>query len=166
MNPHRGTHAIITCALIATLAGCSSGPFAKRSVSENRAAAQAQRAADGETGRTQSSFWDLFRNADNPNVTVTVNKYIWQASLEVLDFLPIETVDPFTGVIATGYGVPPGGGQGYRATVLVQDPALDARSLKLSLQTRNGTVSAQTLRTVEEAILTRARQLRVAASQL
>ena len=91
---------------------------------------------------------------------VAVNRYIWNASLDVLSFLPIQTVDPFTGVIVTGFGTPPGGGRAYRATVLVNDPALDARSLKLSLVTRSGPASPATVQAVEDAILSRARQLR------
>jgi hypothetical protein len=78
-----------------------------------------------------------------------------------LGFLPIETVDPFTGVIVTGYGTPPGGGRAYRATIHITDPALEARSLRLSLQTRNGPVSATTARAVEDAIMARARQMRI-----
>jgi uroporphyrinogen-III synthase len=55
----------------------------------------------------------------------------------------------------------------YRATILVQDPALDARSLKLSLQTKGGgAVSPETLNAVIDAILTRARQMRIADSKL
>ncbi|WP_339108704.1 DUF3576 domain-containing protein [Thioclava sp. GXIMD4216] len=114
----------------------------------------------------RSTLFDLFKNNDDPNVTVEVNKYIWQASLDVLDFLPIQSVDPFTGVIVTGYGTPPGGGRAYRATIHVTDPALDARSLKVALESRGGTVSAETVQAVEDAILTRARQLRVADSKL
>jgi hypothetical protein len=114
-----------------------------------------------------STVWDLFSNADDPNTTVEVNKYIWQASLEVLNFLPVETVDPFTGVIVTGYGRPPGGGRAYRATVYVQDPALDARSLKVALQSQGGgAVAPETVRAVEDAILTRARQLRIRDANL
>ncbi|KCV82419.1 hypothetical protein ATO10_08512 [Actibacterium atlanticum] len=114
-----------------------------------------------EEQKTQSTIWDLFGNVDDPNVTVEVNKYLWNASLEVLNFLPIQSVDPFSGVIVTGYGTPPGGGRAYRATILVQDPALDARSLKVALATRSGPVSTSTVRAVEDAILTRARQLRI-----
>lgn len=119
-----------------------------------------------EEGNRRDTIWDLFGNRDDPNVTVEVNKYIWFAALEVLSFLPIEAADPFTGVIVTGYGTPPGGGRAYRATVYVQDPALDARSLTLSLQSRSGPVSAETVRAVEDAILTRARQLRVQDGRL
>lgn len=91
---------------------------------------------------------------------VAVNRYLWAASLETLSFLPIESVDPFTGVIDFGYGTPPGGGTAYRATVFISDPALDARSLHVALSTRSGPVSAETQRAVEDAILTRARQIR------
>jgi hypothetical protein len=132
--------------------------------------ADAQRAANAAANpeeETGSTLWDLFSNADDPNTTVEVNKYIWQASLEVLNFLPIESVDPFTGVIVTGYGRPPGGGKAYRATIYVQDPALDARSLKVALQGQGGgSVAPETVRAVEDAILTRARQLRVRDSKL
>lgn len=94
--------------------------------------------------------------------SVAVNRYLWAASLEVLDFMPVESVDPFTGVIVFGYGTPPGGGTAYRATVYVSDPALDARALNVALATRGGPVSAETQRAIEDAILSRARQLRIA----
>ncbi|WP_299349548.1 DUF3576 domain-containing protein [uncultured Shimia sp.] len=113
-----------------------------------------------------STIWEIFE-PDNSDITVRVNKYIWNASLEVLDFLPVQSVDPFSGVIVTGYGTPPGGGRSYRATVYVRDPALDARSLHVAMQTRNGgAVSAATTKAVEDAILTRARQMRIADGKL
>ena len=114
----------------------------------------------------QSTFADLFANVDDPNVTIEVNRFIWNAALDVLNFLPIESVDPFSGVIVMGYGTPPGGGSSYRATVYVQDPALEARSLRVALASRGGPVSAETQRAVEDAILTRARQLRIANGRL
>lgn len=115
----------------------------------------------------QTSLRDLFASSADPNITVAVNKYLWNASLDILSFLPIQSVDPFTGVIVTGYGTPPGGGRSYRATVYIQDPALDARSLRVSLQTSGGAaVSRETQRAVEDAILTRARQLRIQDGRL
>jgi len=120
----------------------------------------------GDRGRPRSTVWDFFRGPQDRSRIGKVNKYIWNASLEVLDFLPVQSVDPFTGVIVTGYGTPPGGGRSYRATVYVTDPALDARSLNVALQTRSGAVSAETQRAIEDAILTRARQLRAQDSKL
>ncbi|WP_127108193.1 DUF3576 domain-containing protein [Pararhodobacter zhoushanensis] len=113
-----------------------------------------------ETGST-ASIWDLFASREDPSTVLTVNRYIWTASLEVLDFLPVEQIDPFSGVISTGFGTPPGGGRPYRATIAVTDAALDARSLNVALVTRNGPASAETVRAVENAILTRARQIRI-----
>ena len=98
--------------------------------------------------------------------TVAVNRHLWTASLDVLSFLPIQSVDPFTGVIVTGFGTPPGGSRAYRATVYITDPALDARSLNVALQSRSGPVAAETQRAVEDAILSRARQLRIADGNL
>ena len=93
---------------------------------------------------------------------VAVNRYLWAASLDVLNFLPVESVDPFTGVIAMGFGTPPGGNRAYRATIAITDPALDARSLNVALITRTGPAAAETTRAIEDAILSRARQLRIA----
>ena len=168
---HKWAKISVILGLSLALASCgarSGGGLALGQANNTGVAAEAAAIAAGrDPNERRSTIWDLFSNADNPNKVVNVNKYIWNASLDVLNFLPIESVDPFTGVIVTGYGTPPGGGRAYRATVLVQDPALDARSLKLSLQTRGGgAVSLQTLRAVEDAILSRARQLRIADSRL
>jgi len=113
------------------------------------------------------SFLDIFDDRDDPNITLAVNKYIWNASLEVLDFLPVETADPFSGLIVTGYGRPPGGGVAWRATIHISDPALDARSLNLALARRDGSsADTDTVLAVEDAILTRARQLRLRDERL
>jgi hypothetical protein len=125
----------------------------------------AQLRALGEGGSKSVSIFDALRTPD-ANTNVRVNKYLWNASLETLSFLPVESADPFTGVLIMGWGRAPGSSQQYRATILVQDPALDARSLKLSIQTRGGPASAETTRRIEDAILTRARQLRVRDKKL
>ena len=123
---------------------------------------------DPETESQQrgSRIQDLFLNQDDPNTTIEVNKYLWNASLDILNFLPIQSADPFSGVIVTGFGTPPGGSRAYRATIFVQDPALEARSLNIALATRNGPASSETVRAVEDAILTRARQLRIRDTNL
>lgn len=169
MVQHR--HILASTALLLALAACSGGPFAGGAATDaTRAANQAEIAAlqrQADADKPKSTIWDLFTNRDNPNTAVGVNKYIWKASLDVLNFLPVESVDPFTGVITTGYGRPPGGGRAYRATIFVQDIALDARSLKLAMQTQGGgAVAPETIRAVEDAILTRARELRVQDAHL
>ena len=63
-----------------------------------------------ERGLPQTSLLDALRGVGDSNVKV--NRFLWTASLDVLDFLPVQSADPFTGVISTGYGTPPGGGRG------------------------------------------------------
>ncbi len=116
-----------------------------------------EKVEDGGGGR----LWDLFRGGDNPNTTVKVNRYLWQAALDTLGFLPVEAADPFTGVIVFGWGRPGGGGRAYRVTVHVEDAALDARALKVAVLTRSGPADRDTVRAIEDAILSRARQLRI-----
>ncbi|MFO7759204.1 MAG: DUF3576 domain-containing protein [Roseovarius sp.] len=125
-------------------------------------ATRVQGGRDRDPDPQDGSLLDLFRGGDD---SVKVNRYLWTASLQVLDFLPVEAADPFTGVISTGYGRPPGGGQPYRATILISDPALDARALNVALQSQRGPVDAATERAVEDAILNRARQLRIQAAR-
>ena len=184
MPLYRLSRIVIAAGLALSLTACGggissgdSGLFGRKRATiptdtqlQTRTAAEAQRAAlaraKGEDVK-QSTIWDIFGGQKSPNSNVEVNKYIWAASLDVLNFLPIESVDPFTGVIVTGYGAPPGGGRAYRATILVQDPALDARSLKIAMQSSGGgTVAPETIRAIEDAILTRARQLRIQDTKL
>ena len=130
-------------------------------------------AACGETQNTSTpqpeerreTIWDLFQGQES-DTNVQVNKFLWNASLDVLGFLPLEAADPFTGVIVMGWGTAPGSSQRYRATVLISEPALSARSLKVSVQTSSGAASAETQRRIEDAILTRARQLRIQNAKL
>lgn len=164
-----------TLMMVAGLAACGGGSGSSPASSSPASSGPSSGIGSGGGARAQqagperreSTIWDLFSNRQNPNDTVAVNKYLWNASLEVLNFLPIQSIDPFTGVIVTGYGTPPGGGRSYRATIKVSDPSLDARALKVSLQgPGGGAVAPDTVRAVEDAILTRARQMRVRDGKL
>ena len=155
MNAIKSMEIAATLVVALAVSGCSGQTIGSGVLSSGKASAPQK--VEEEQG---STVWDLFRKQENDNV-IAVNKYIWTAAIEVLDFLPIQTIDPFTGVIVTGYGTPPNGSRAYRATVLIDDPALDARSLTVALQTRDGAVPAATTRAVEDAILSRARQLRI-----
>ena len=148
----------LALATISILAACSSGG----SNSDDTAIKPRALASEGDS---RSTIWDV-TNRNLKTTPVKVNRYIWQASLEVLDFMPIETIDPFSGVIVMGYGTPPGGKTKYEATVLVTEPALDARTLRVSLRTPSGPADPETMRALEDAILSRARQLREADAQL
>ncbi|MBT8153496.1 DUF3576 domain-containing protein [Epibacterium ulvae] len=158
---------IAALTLMASCGAFGRGKDRQRPVSNAEEFLDSDRAAEeGLPGSNRTTIFDAFGPTKSEQ-TVQVNRYLWTASLDVLKFLPVQSVDPFTGVIITNYGTPPGGGQSYRATVHIKDPALDARSLNVALQSRNGrAVSAATARAVEDAILSRARQLRIADKKL
>ena len=100
-----------------------------------------------------------------------VNSYLWRASLETLDFMPLESVDPFGGVIITDwYSNPETPDERFKANVYILDANLRADALKTSIfkQVQAGagwadaSVDADTARQIENAILTRARELYIA----
>ncbi|NNE58927.1 MAG: DUF3576 domain-containing protein [Hellea sp.] len=100
-----------------------------------------------------------------------VNSYLWRASLETLNFMPLDQVDPFGGVIVTDwYASPEVPTERFKANVYILDTNLRADALKTSIfkQTRSGSdwidapMDADTGRLIENAILTRARELYIA----
>jgi len=100
-----------------------------------------------------------------------VNKYLWRASLDTISFLPIASVDTFSGVIATDWATAQGApNERSRVTVFVRDAELTATALDVTVF-RETLVPGGTWQSVaadptvagrlEDAILTKARQLRI-----
>lgn len=123
----------------------------------------------GQTAPESSTIFDLFRGNSQPQRQMAVNRYLWAASLDVLSFLPMEGADPFSGVIVTDWGRVAGDTTPFRVTVYISEAALDARSLRVAAFRNQGgravPVSAADNRRLEDAILTRARQLKIAAAE-
>ncbi len=100
-----------------------------------------------------------------------VNKYLWRASLDTLSFLPMASIDTFSGVIATDWGASAANSnERVRVTTYVRDAELSATALDVSVfrETlspggvwQTASVDPATVRQLEDAILTRARQLRI-----
>lgn len=167
MKSHSKYILVVIFAALALLSACGGG-VKPAALDSNAPPGQLgeRKGPNQDPATVQNTVWDYFKQSNTEN-SVLVNRYIWSASLEVLNFLPIQSVDPFTGIIVTGYGTPPGGGRSYRATVLIDDPALDARALTVALQTNGGrSADPATVRAIENAILSRARQLRIADGKL
>lgn len=121
---------------------------------------------------TVRSTRDIFGGTGEGQGRLPVNKYLWQGALDTLSFLPLASSDPFTGVIATEWGATPEApGERFKATAFVTSPTLSAASLKVAVyrEIRNedgvwvpAPVSPETARKLEDAILTRAREIRIA----
>ena len=104
-------------------------------------------------------------------MTLGVNSYLWHASLDTLSFLPLVSADPFGGVIISEWYVAPSSpDERLKVTIYIMDRALRADALKVVVfrQVRNGNVwqdatpSPDTAHKLEDSILTRARELRLA----
>lgn len=102
---------------------------------------------------------------------IGVNSFLWRASLDTLAFMPLASADPYGGVIITDWYVnPETPGERFKATVYILDSRLRADGLNVSLykevrgadgQWTAAPVTPQSETDVENAILTRARQLRL-----
>ena len=100
-----------------------------------------------------------------------VNGYLWRATLDTLSFMPLASADPYGGTVITDWYVnPEKPDERFKATVYILDSRLRADGLKVSVfkQTRDpagswidSPTAAQTETDIENAILTRARQLRL-----
>jgi len=102
---------------------------------------------------------------------IGVNGYLWRAALDTLNFMPLASADPYGGVIITDwYSDPQVPTELFKATVYILDTRLRADGLNVTVfkQVNNGAgwvdaePSPQTSEDLENAILTRARQLRLA----
>jgi hypothetical protein len=99
---------------------------------------------------------------------ITVNSYLWRAALDTVNFMPLSTVDPFGGVILTDwYASPDKPGERYKLNIFVMGSQLRSDGIKVAMfKQRNGkdvAVDPKNNTDIEDAILTRARELRIAA---
>ncbi len=131
--------------------------------------------ADDNSGRGGGiSIFGGGRSGDSGNrggeAGIGVNAYLWRASLDTLNFMPLESADPFGGVIITDwYSAPTTPNERFKATVYILDTRLRADALNVSIfrQTNNGgswadaSVDPDTEIQIENAILQRARELRL-----
>ena len=120
----------------------------------------------------------LFGQPDEDRATaspIAVNAYLWRASLDTLSFMPLSSADAFGGVIITDWYAPPETpDHRFKANIYILDRRLRADGIRVALfhQRRDGAgqwveaqVNDKTATKLEDAILTRARQLRIGAAR-
>lgn len=101
-----------------------------------------------------------------------INAYLWRSTLETLSFVPLGSADPTSGVIITDWYENPGSpGERFKINVLVLDKKLRVDALKVSVFKqvlkngvwRDAEVSKDIATDLENKILTKAREMRVAS---
>ena len=106
---------------------------------------------------------------------IGVNSFLWRASLDTVAFMPLVSADPFGGVILTDwYGPPDAVNERYKITLFILGTALRSDGIRAQVfkQERSTGKDWQDVRPdealdreLEDAILTRARQLRITSAQ-
>ena len=157
---------------LVVLAACSSSPEpgdSYRKSPDYQAGAEDQK-KDSIFG---SKGISLFSNSDGQGRegAVAVNAFLWRASLDTLAFMPLASADPFGGVIISDWFAPPETpNERFKINVYILGRALRADGLKVSVfrQTQDGAgrwadavVGADVATEFENAVLTRARELRL-----
>ena len=142
---------------LAAVAGCSSG--GKRTFHTQ------------EEGGGFRIFGGGGKNSKGEAPAIGVNSYLWRATLDTLAFMPLSSADPYGGVIITDWYVnPEKPDERFKCTVYILDARLRADGLNVAIfkQSRDASgtwvdsaSSPQTETDIENAILTRARQLRL-----
>jgi hypothetical protein len=103
---------------------------------------------------------------------IGVNSYLWRAALDTVSFMPLASADPFGGVILTDWYTPEASpNERLKLNVFILDKQLrsDGIQVKVFRQVRtkggpwkDSATANETARQLEDTILTRARQMRVA----
>lgn len=102
---------------------------------------------------------------------IAVNSYLWRASLDTISFFPMAQVDAFGGVIITEwYSLPEAPDERYKLNVYILGRELRADGVRVSAfrqvrgangDWRDAPIADDTAAKLENAILTRARQMRI-----
>ncbi len=100
---------------------------------------------------------------------IGVNSFLWRASLDTISFMPVNSADPFGGVIITDWhAAPETPGERFKLNVYILGRVLRADGVRVAVfrQVQDGNgwrdspLAAKTDTRIEDAILTKARQLR------
>jgi hypothetical protein len=163
------------------LAACESGNLEDQTAREGRNKHDIRQGLGGKSqvnygdsifgpGGLFGSRQDKRQGLDEPGVAV--NSFLWRASLDTLNFMPLASADPFGGVIITDWYSPPESpNERLKVSILILDRDLRADGVRATVfrQQMAGArgwveapVDPKTGRELEDTILTRARQLRVA----
>lgn len=102
---------------------------------------------------------------------IGINSYLWRATLDTISFMPLQSADPFGGVVITDwYQDPAAKGERFKINVVINSRSLrsDAVSVSVFKQTLNETglwqdagSNKEVANQLENKILTRAREFRV-----
>lgn len=126
---------------------------------------------DGLLGQDGFNIFGRRSTEDPGGGGIGVNSFLWRASLDSISFMPVASADPFGGVIITDWYTPPETpDERFKLNVYILGRQLRADGIKAAVfrQRRDpsgewidAAVEPKTATELENAILTRARQMRI-----
>lgn len=159
----------------ALLSGCGEGKAVFPTRDKNSTAPRASNEPRETVFGPEGMFGDKKKGGQGDAVGIGVNSFLWRASLDTIAFMPIATADPFGGTIITDwYTLPESPTERFKVNVFILDRALRADGVKVSVfkQARDASggwidvkVDPRMTADLENAILTRARQLRIVSTE-
>jgi Domain of unknown function (DUF3576) len=183
-HSHKHFSLILAALLGASLSGCGGNPDAmKESDARNNTKGDVKRQINQGLGGKNREDGSLFgpgglfgskpKEQGDTGTGVAVNAYLWRASLDTINFIPLVSADPFGGVIITDWYTPaetPNERMKVQVTILDRELRADGVRVSVFKQTTapkagnwvDAQVDPRTNIDIENAILTRARQLRIA----
>jgi hypothetical protein len=126
---------------------------------------------------TGDEGWSILGGKDKNSSSggaIGVNSYLWRATLDTVSFMPLTSADPFGGTIITDwYEDPKTPGERFKVNALILDKTLRADGVRVQVfkqklvkgSWRDQEVDPKLARTLEDTILTRARELKVGAGK-
>ena len=176
----RGFATAVVAALTLLVAACSPGDVEQtypQSIPGTKGGAEKSDAPQRETVFGSGGL-DLFNMGGGKKGEggsgVGVNSYLWRASLDTVSFMPLASADPFGGVIITDWYAPPETpDERFKMNIYILGRELRADGLRVAVFRQNhapdgrwvdSAVKPETGIDLENQILTRARQLRIATA--
>jgi hypothetical protein len=161
------------------IGGCSATRITQSDAAVAELPQPVQEASAGPAGEmdTESTIWTVLGIAKKPKPQLGpetgpgVSPVIWQASLDTLSFVKMDSLDPSAGLAVTEWYSPKGKlDERLRVTIFVKARALRSDSIVVTVerQTRSATgwqdatVGADVADNLENDILERARQIHIA----
>ena len=126
---------------------------------------------DGVLGQDGFNIFGRKSAEDPGGGGIGVNSYLWRASLDSIAFMPVSSADPFGGVIITDWYSPPETpDERFKLNIYILGRQLRADGIKAAVfrqrrdpggEWADAAVEPKTATELENAILTRARQMRI-----
>lgn len=163
---------VFSLGLLLALMGCTEDNLSKDVVPESQSDRRYNTV--GHLFGPDALTFNLRGGTKKEETSIGVNTYLWRGALKTLAFMPLQSADPFGGVIITDWYTPPANPQErFKATVVILSRQLRSDGLQVQVFSQEKNVKGgwnevmpnpRLQRHFEESILLQARHLKASAA--